>query len=242
MKLLMGLCAVILLPGCLVVPIPRSLAPLAEKDRPAEPVALLPVDPMYLEVHESGLHPNNYLPKAEAQNLNTIGDTLARGKANLLIGPSRVKKLAQPCLDLDELLSLPAAEQSAAAETLARQLGVSRVVRLRPVLNAETLGVVIGPPSPGMPVPFPMIGFGRKWHGQVSITAELWDLCPLRMVRQSQAEAEFWGSHSYMLLLCGHVIWKTSNRAADEALRHALAELFHGSPHIPCAGSAETGR
>lgn len=186
--------------GCLVVPIPRDRSSLGENDRPAGPVALLPLTAESISLSYQSSNARSawlYEPKDLAEDCNDVLNTLAKRRDGTLFGP-------------DDLGS------EGTADERARGVGATRVVRLRAVVDVDGGG--------GGAWPFAPVALAW-WRGTVTVRAELYDLTTDRVLATADHTAEFWGGIGNPLVVAGAAVWKTFARAADQATRAALADL-----------------
>ena len=220
LKVLLMLLLGTLLTGCLL---PRKHSALANSAQPITRTALLPVETPFPSESKD-------LSNDTALMIgNKVLDTLAKAKAENLMGPTEVASLlgsngVPVCLRWETLARDIGAGTNACAAVrkIAIQLGVNQVVRCRFFPPTSSTSLI---PATGLDVIAYPGWLGAHWAGEIFVHMQLINLDPLEVVQSTTARGR--AEQTFGLFLIFPAGYGTTfGRAVDNAERTALTELF----------------
>ena len=227
-RYLIILSLILVVSGCFLG---RKVEPLTGIDVIEEPIAILPVSPEHIVM---AVESEKHYAKM-AKKTNSVLDILAKGKNSKLLGPKKVKSLLEGMADterlnlwLDELGEHSKPRMTLKLSEIGEKLKVEKIIRVK-------LDVLISSDEMGRwtDIEEVMVGIGKHWSGWVDVTADLFDLSPLRHLASSTGSAEYWGKTGLEIMgastgCCGFpiAIGETKIRAFDQAARDAIAGVL----------------
>ena len=169
--------------------------------------------------------------KEVAHVINEVLDTIAANENNDIEGPSKFSSVLRRSkhwkyfqVYLNDLGSLQERWKQEGLAEISRQLGYRRVLYVTPTLRYK------------QNLSFRAVGsdpFGRHWEGRIGIKVDVMDLATAQFTETAFDEANFFGDIGVLVLggysgvlTIPYAFGKAFDRAADQAIRKALARLF----------------
>jgi len=229
----------LLLAGCFL---PRDHTAWSDSNRLAGQYPILPVFPSQVRItveaskagdpYEISMAKSNVKNQEEvARIINEVLDTIAAGGENALEGPGKVNsalKLSPHWKNFQVYIQDPGPFyerwKREGLATISRDLGYQRVLYVNPTLRfIPNLSFHANENEP----------LSHNWEGSLTVMVVMMDLETMQAVASGAGEADFYGAIGVVVfggpgaaVLIPYAFGKAFDRAVDQSVRQALAELF----------------
>ncbi len=220
----------------------RDYTAWSDPNKPAGQYAILPVVPAQVRItvessrandpYEISLANSNVKNQEEvARIINEVLDTIASRENNALEGPGKVHstlKLSPDWKNFQVYIQDPGPFHEPwkreGLATITRELGYQRVLCVNPTLQFKpNLSFRVHENDP----------LGYHWDGRITVEVDMMDLAAAKVVASGAGEADFYGHIGVFViggydsaLVIPYAFGKAFDRAVDQTIRQALAELF----------------
>ena len=228
-----------LLAGCFM---PRDHTAWSDSKRLAGHYPILPVFPAQVRItvetskagdpYEISMAKSNVKNQEEvARIFNEVLDTIAVGENNALEGPGKLDsalKLSPHWKNFQVYIQDPGPFyerwKREGLATISRDLGYQRVLYVNPtLLFTPNFSFRAHENEP----------LRHNWDGRLTVTVDMMDLTNVQVVSSGAGEADFYGEIGVVgfggpgaALVIPYAFGKAFDRAVDQSIRQALAELF----------------